>query len=65
LEKSHETSPDPESGQAISNCEIFTLILADNSHLGNQSTILFCALNHKTRPEQFQLARGPLGKSQK
>jgi hypothetical protein len=53
-------NPDPESGQAISNCEIFTLILADNSHLETQWSVLFFPLNHKTRPDQFQLARGPL-----
>jgi hypothetical protein len=51
-----KTSPDPESGQAISNCEMFTLILADNLHLGNQQSVLFCALNRKTRADQFQLA---------
>jgi len=51
---------DQKSGQAISNCEIFTLILADNSHLEKQQSVLFHALNHKTRPDQFQLARGPL-----
>jgi hypothetical protein len=65
LQKPHETSPDPESGQAISNCEIFALILADNLHSGNQWSVLFSALNRKTRLDQFQLARDPSGKSQK
>jgi hypothetical protein len=58
-------NPDLESGLAILICEIFTLILADNLHLGNQWSVLFSALNRKTRLDQFQLARRHSGKSQK
>jgi hypothetical protein len=58
-------NPDPESGQAISNFEIFTLILADNSHLENQWSVLFCALNSKARLDHFQLAGPPSENSQK
>jgi hypothetical protein len=59
------TSPDQKSGEAILICEIFTLDLAHNSRPGKRSTVLFCALNRKTRPLHFQLA-GPLSrKSQK
>jgi hypothetical protein len=58
-------NPDQKSGQAISNCEIFTLILADNSHLGNQASVLFCALNSKTRLDHFQLGKTLSKKSQK
>jgi len=55
-------SPDLKSGQAIFICEILALILADNLSLEKPSTVLFCALNWKTRPEQFRLA-GPLCKN--
>jgi hypothetical protein len=58
-------NPNLESGLAILICEIFALILADNLQLGNQWSVLFCALKHETGRDQFQLARGPSEKSQK
>src|SRR6266567_7505498 len=59
------TSLDPESGQAILDREIFTLIYAFNLRLEKWSTLLFRALKRETRPVQLQLARPPSGKSQK
>ena len=50
-----------ESGQAILISDFFTLDHAVNLHLEKRSTVLLCASNSRTRPEQFQLAR-PLAK---
>jgi hypothetical protein len=52
-------NPDLESEHAIMICKIFTLDQAHNLHLGKRSTVVFCALNCKARPDRFQLAGAP------
>src|SRR5437899_11905430 len=56
-QKSSRISPNPESGQVISHLDIFTLSRTLDLPLGKRPTILFQAVNRKTRPEQLQLAR--------
>jgi len=61
-QKSSRISPNPESGQVISDLDFFTLSRTLDLPLGKRPTILFQAVNRKTRPEQLQLAR-PLGEN--
>src|SRR5438445_11085124 len=59
-QKSSRISPNRESGQVISDLDFFTLSRTLDLALGKRPTILFQAVNRKTRPDQRQLTR-PLG----
>ena len=54
-------SLDPESGQAIFICLVFTFDHAVIWRLEKRATVRFCALKRETRPVRLQLA-GPLAK---